>query len=99
MPSNVRFDEGVPEDFVSANGEPCIVILDNLLNDVYSKQVCELFTTASLHKNISVILVTLNLFHQGQVRSDISLNAHYIVALKTVRDKKQVMYLANQVYL
>ena len=44
LPANVRFNEGVPEDFGSANGEPCLVILDDLLNDVYSKQVYELFT-------------------------------------------------------
>ena len=29
---------------------------------------------------------------------DISLNAHYIVAFKNVRDKKQFMFLASQVY-
>ena len=82
----------------SANGEPCLVILDDLLTDVYSNQVCELFTRVSHHRNISVILIIQNLFHQGRFCRDISLNAHYIVALKNVRDKKQVMYLASQVY-
>ena len=97
-PANVRYNEGVPKDFGSTNGEPCLVILDNLLTDVYSKQVCELFTRGSHHRNISVILITHNLFHQGRFCRDISLNAHYIVALKNVRDKKQFMYLASQVY-
>ena len=41
LPANVSFNDGVPEDFVSGNGEPCFVILEDLLNDVYSKQVCE----------------------------------------------------------
>ena len=36
--ANIRINEGVPEDFDNANGEPCLVILDDLLNDVYSKQ-------------------------------------------------------------
>ena len=76
LPANVRFNEGVPEDSGSANGEPCIVIFDDLLNDVYSKQVCELFTRGSHHRNISVILITQNLFHQGRFCRDISLNAH-----------------------
>ena len=98
LPANVRFNEGVPEDFGSANGEPCLVILDDLLNDVYSKQVCELFTRGSHHRNIRVILMTQNLFHQGRFCRDISLNAHYTVALKNVRDKKQFMFLAGQVY-
>jgi len=63
LPANFRYNEGVPEDFSSANGEPCLVILDDLLSDVYSKQVCELFTRGSHHRNISVILITQNLFH------------------------------------
>ena len=37
LPANVRYNEGVPKDFVSANGEPCLVILDDLLTVVYSK--------------------------------------------------------------
>jgi len=95
VPANVRYNEGVSEDFVSVNGEPCLVILDDLLTDVYSKQVCELFTRGSHRRNISVILITQNLFHQGRFCRDISLNSHYIVALKNVRDKKQFMYLAG----
>ena len=74
------------------------MILDDLLNDVYSKQVCDMFTRGSHHRNISVILITQNLFHQGRYCNDISLNAHYVVALKNVRDKKQFKYLANQLY-
>ena len=93
-----RIHEGVPEDFGSANGEPSLVILDDLLTDVYSKQVCKLFTRGSHHRNLSVILITQNLFHKGRFCRDISLNAHYIVAFKNVRDKKQFMYLASQVY-
>jgi len=88
LPAYIRIHEGVPEDFGSANGEPSLVILDDLLTDVYSKQVCELFTRGSHHRNISVILITQNLFHQGRFCRDISLNAHYIVAFKNVRDKK-----------
>jgi len=98
IPAKVRYNEGVPEDFGSANGEPCLFFLDDLLTDVYSQQVCELFTRVNHHRNISVILITQHLFHQGRLCRDISLNANYIVAFKNVRDKKQFMYLAGQVY-
>ena len=87
LTTNVRYNEGVTEDFGSANGEPCLVILDDLLTDVYSKQVCELFTRGNHHRNISVILITQNLFHQGRFCRDISINAHYIVELKNVRQE------------
>jgi len=72
---DIRFNEGVPADIAKARGSPCLVILDDLLNDVYSKQVCDLFTKGSHHRNISVILISQNLFHQGRFCRDISLNA------------------------
>jgi len=42
-PSNTIYHEGVPENF-GGGGKPRLVFLDDLLNDVYSKQVCDLFT-------------------------------------------------------
>jgi len=88
LPADDTYNEGVPEFFGSSSGEPNRVILDDLSNDVYSKQVCELFTRGSHHRNISVILITQKLFHQGRFCSDISLNPHYIMTLKNVGDKK-----------
>jgi len=84
------FNEGVPIDFENARGRPCVVILEDLLNDAYSKQVC--------HRNIRVILITQNLFYQGLYCTDISLNAKYFVLLKSVRDKNQFTFLARQIY-
>jgi len=70
LPSNTTYHEGVPEKF-GGGGQPRLMILDDLLNDVYSKQVCDLFTRGSHHTNISVILITQNLFHQGRYCRDI----------------------------
>jgi len=95
LPSNTTYHEGVPENF-GGGGKPRLVILDDLLNDVYSKEMCDLFTRGIRHRSISVILITRNLFHMGRYCRDMSLNAHYVVALKNVLDKKQFMYLANQ---
>ena len=55
LPADVTYIEGLPEDFGIAYGEPSLVILEDLLNDVYSKQVCELFTRGRHHRNISVL--------------------------------------------
>ena len=88
-PARIRFHQGVLK-FDNASGESKLVILDDLLNDVYSKEVCDLFTKGSHHRNISVILITQNLFHQGRYCRDISLNAKYLVVFKNVRDKKIV---------
>ena len=34
---NVSFHEGVPQDFDNAHGKPCLIILDELLNEVIRK--------------------------------------------------------------
>ena len=60
--------------------------------------MCNLFTKGSHRRNISVILITQNLFQQGKFCRDISLNAKYLVLLKNVRDSNQLMCLVRQVY-
>ena len=88
----------MPDNFAKAGNKPRLRILDDLLNKAYSKEVCHLFTKGSHHHNISMILITQNLFHQAKHCRDISLNAKYIVLLKNTRDTNQFTHLARQVY-
>jgi hypothetical protein len=74
------------------------MILDDLLTEVYSDKVCHLLTKGCHHRNVNVILITQNLFHQGRYCRDISLNAKYIVLLKDVRDMRRFSHLARQMY-
>ena len=55
---HVRFHEGVPADFNSGE-KPCLIILDDLVNSAYSKDVCELLTKGNHHRNMCVILSRL----------------------------------------
>ena len=93
-----QYQEGLPEKFGDAHGAPSLIILDDLLNRGYGKEVCDLFTKGSHHINIRVLLLTQNVFHQGSHCRDISLKAKYMVLLKNVRDKNQFLYLARQPY-
>ena len=93
-----RLREGLSENYGNALGEPSLIILDDLLNEVDSKDVCDLFTKGGHHRNISVLLLTENLFHQGTNCRDILLNAKYLVLLKNVRDKNHFLYLERQAY-
>ena len=88
---NIQYQEGLPENFDKAHGEPSLIILDDLLNQVYFKDVCDLFTKGSRRRNISVLFLTQNIFHQGPSCRDISLNAKYLVPLKNVRNKNQFL--------
>jgi hypothetical protein len=56
-----------------------------------------LFTKGSHHMGISVFFVVQNMFHQGSQMRTISLNSHYIIAMKNPRDKNQIMHLGRQV--
>ena len=58
--TSIQYQEGLPENFGNAQGETSLIILDYLLNEVYSREVCDLFTKGSHHRNISVLLLTQN---------------------------------------
>jgi len=97
----IEFREGLPrpEDYSTDPLSPKLVIIDDLMRESSSSEVIvDLFTKGSHHKNLSVILISQNLFHQGRGQRDISLNANYIVVFKNPRDRAQIRHLARQVY-
>jgi len=89
----IQVYEDVPENFENPQGRPCLFILDDLLNEVYSRAVCELLTKGSHHRNLSVILINQNFSIRPHIVAT-SLNAKYLVVLKNVRDRNQFSYLA-----
>jgi hypothetical protein len=89
------FHEGLLATLPS-DGKIRLVIVDDLMREADSR-VVDLFTKGSHHRNISVLFITQNLFHQKAGARDISLNAHYMVLFKNPRDAAQVTYLARQI--
>ena len=67
------------------------------MDSAYRTKVSKLFTKGSHHCNISLVLITQNVFHQGPSSRDISLNSKDIVVFKNPRDKTQIVNLARQV--
>lgn len=96
---NIEFREGLPQNSDYASDQrPKLIVIDDLMREASDNTVIDLFTKGSHHKNLSVIFITQNLFHQGRGMRDISLNANYIVIFKNPRDRAQIRYLAQQVY-
>ena len=62
------------------------------------KRIVNLFTRSSHNRNLSVIYIVQNLFHQGKGSHSISLNSHYLVLFENPRDKLQILTLAKQMY-
>ena len=94
---NVQFHEGLPSMSSFDGKHPTLLIIDDLMQEA-GDSVANLFTKGSHHRNISVIFITQNLFHQGKKSRDISLNAHYLVCFKNPRDKTQIHHLARQLF-
>ena len=51
------------------------------------------------HRNTSALLLTQNIFHQNKHYRMVSLNAHYMILFKNVRDASHITNLARQMYL
>lgn len=95
---NIRYLQGVPDFIDNLENKPMLVILDDLMNNADNSKISELFTKGSHHRNISIILITQNIFHKGVHSRDISLNTKYLIVFKNPRDQQQFLYLARQIY-
>jgi hypothetical protein len=93
----VKICDGVPDLDIFSDNKNRILILDDLMTQ-QSNDFIDLFTRVSHHNNVTVIYLTQNLFNSKKGTRDITLNAHYIAFFKNPRDKKQISYLARQVF-
>lgn len=99
LPDSVMLCEGLDCIRDIDAKERNLVILDDLMQEAGSmEEVAELFTKGSHHRNLSIIMIIQNLFHQGKIMRTVSLNAHYLVLFKNPRDAGQIRSLANQLF-
>ena len=99
----IEFVKGIPDDleedwYLNETVNNLIVVDDQMAEASSDKRILNLFTKGSHHRNLSVIFLLQNLFHQGKISRTVSLNSHYLVLFKNPRDKMQVLTLAKQVY-
>ena len=80
---NLILYQGVPgrEDIDKwANGNHFLLVLDDLQQVCLSdKEVANMFTVGSHHKNFSLIYLCHNIFGKGQFARTINLNTHYLI--------------------
>ena len=98
----IEFIEGIPDDIDNADyldvSQRNLILLDDLMTQSgKDKRIYDLFKKGSHHRNLSIIYVVQNIFHQDKEMRNISLNAHYIVLFKSPRDKQQISMLARQI--
>lgn len=80
-----------------------LVVLDDQMEneDMHRRGgtgLAKFFTQGSHHRNLTVVYIVQNMFHQSRAMRTVSLNTHYQVLFKNPRDKTQVRTLATQMY-
>jgi hypothetical protein len=100
---NITFHKGVPNEqyineFVTDGGHN-ICILDDMQSAVASSSEMEhLFCVQSHHLDLSVILLQQNIYCSGKYARSVALQAHYLFAMKSLRDQSQLACLSRQIY-
>ena len=76
-----------------------LLIIDDLMAECKdNKDIATLFSVHSHHKNISVFLVTQNIFMQGACARDINLNSTNLIIFNNPRDRQQIRVLGQQMF-
>ena len=86
------------DSYFDVNKQSLIVFNDQMIDTSRNNRIVNLFIRGSHHRNLRVIYIVQNIFHQGKGRRRISLNSHYLVLFKNPRDKLQILTLAKQMY-
>lgn len=93
----IEFKEGLPSIDAFDNSNQ-LVILDDLMNETKDNEdILNLFTKKSHHRNISIVLMTQNIFCKGNCMRSMSLNSHYLVVFNNPRDRSQIKYISRQI--
>ena len=74
-----------------------VIVIDDLYQEANKENdFNNLFTKIARHRNVTVIFITQNLFHQGGQHRTRNINVHYLVLFKNPRDQTVVEYVARQ---
>lgn len=98
-PISVEFLDSIPSLEIFHPEEKNLLIADDVMGDAArSKAMADLFTKGCHHRNISVIFILQNLFHQGRAMRDIHTSTNYSVLFHNPRDSSQIIHLQRQCF-
>ena len=91
---------GLPDGWTEKAHEFDVIVIDDLFEEANRDAITfnSLFTKIARHRQVTVLFLTQNLFHQGGQHRTRNLNTHYLVIFKNPRDKTVIDYLSRQAY-
>ena len=92
---NIQFVPCVDFDMIEKLSD-CLLIFYDSCEEIYDEKRFVKIATSGRHKNLHVIYVKHNLFHQSKHSRTIDLNNTHVILFKSPRDVNQITYLGNQ---
>lgn len=96
---NVIMLNGFEEGWMEKPKKGDVVVVDDLFSEATSeKNFNNLFTKIARHREVTVIFITQNMFHQGGQHRTRNLNVHYLTLFKNPRDSTVINFIARQAF-
>ena len=100
---NLEFKKGMPgpQDIekLTESGLHTILVLDDLMSVINNSNFAEeIFVCSSHHLCMTTIFLSQNLFQGGKKARTISLQLHYLILFRNLRDQSQISTLGRQLY-
>lgn len=96
---NVHVLNGFEEGWMDKPKSGDALVIDDLFAESTKQQnFNNLFTKVARHRNVTVIFITQNMFHQGGQHRTRNLNVHYLVLFKNPRDSTAIDFVARQAF-
>ena len=96
---NIKLIKGLPSNIsalLSDKSRKTLFVIDDLISQAGKRvDVSDMFTNGR-HSNLSVILLTQNMYHKGRHFRDMSINSDYFVIFKNIRDTTSLRHLGMQ---
>jgi len=98
--NNLHMVQGLPDGWLEQPKQHDVIVIDDLFDEVNrdAASVNQLFTKIARHREVTVLFLTQNLFHQGGQHRTRNINVHYLVLFKNPRDRTVIDFLARQAY-
>ena len=96
---NIQILNGFEDGWIDLPKRGDVLVVDDLFEEA-NKEKCfnSLFTKIARHRQITVIFITQNLFHEGGKHRTRNLNVQYLVIFKNPRDQTAIEYIARQAF-
>jgi len=82
--------------FKIANGEPMLIIFDDMINSDSLGELSDLFVVDGRHMNLSMVFISQKMFVNNEDFRQISQNCDYYVVFKNPRNAQEIRNLASQ---